>query len=128
MSDRNAERATGFLVRVEDSGVIRLTWDAGRRIDQGLAQKAMLAVDTLAGGRPCPLYVEIGGVLGLTRDGREAFARPWSASRLALVGRFPVDRIFVGLPLGASPLRVPSRFFTSERAALDWLLDSASVA
>lgn len=104
---------------------MRLRWTPGVVITGALAAEAMAAVDELNSGLERPLLVEMAGTDSPDLDAREYFGRPCTASRIALLGESPVDRVrasfaprhqYAGFP-------VPTRFFTSEPAALAWLLD-----
>ena len=110
-----------FVVGVDDSGIVRATWRPCRTIDENLARQAVRALEDVAGGRPRLLYIDVRGVVAVTRGGREAFSQARSVSRVALVGRSPADRMVAGFVLGASPLPVPAKFFTCEQVALQWL-------
>lgn len=114
-----------FLNSVDDSGVVRASWGFCRTVDEDLARDAVRALDEFVGEHPHPLYIDVDGVLNVTRGAREAFARASSASRVALVGRSPVARMVANFVLGANPLPVPARFFTSEPAAMAWLHETA---
>lgn len=105
-------------------GVVRLTWRPGVCITGLLAVYAMAAVDTLNGGRHRPLLVVMAGTHTPTAEARRRFGRRCSASRVALLGASAVDRVHASfLPeLGGAGFPVPTRFFTSETAALAWLL------
>ncbi len=86
----------------------------------------MAAVDMLNSGYQRPLLVEMAGTGAPTRDARQWFGKPCTASRIALLGVSPVDRVvasFVPIP-GVLGFPVPTRFFTAEASALAWLLDA----
>ncbi len=123
MGPRSADHDTRLTLRVDEFDVVRLDWLPGLRIDEDLAGFAIDAVDLLNGGRSRPLYVDMAGTAVLTRAARREFTRPCSASRVALVGRSPVDRVIANFAVGVSSIPMPIRFFTSEPAAMDWLRD-----
>ena len=114
------------LVRLDDTGLVRLTWRSGLRIDGGLAQSAMALVDELNGSLERPLLVDMTGTAQLTREARMTFGRRCSASRIALLGRSEVDRVIANFALGVTRTPVPTRFFTSEGRALGWLCDAGA--
>jgi hypothetical protein len=47
------------------------------------------------------------------------------ASRIALLGSSPVDRIIANFTIERQTLPCPTRFFTSRDEALGWLIDPA---
>jgi hypothetical protein len=106
---------------VERDGVVRLTWTPGVRITGELADVAMGRVDVLNGDTQHPLLVVMRGTSELTRGARMVFARRCTASRIALLGTSAVDRVLANFALGVRSQPVPTRFFTDEAAALDWL-------
>ncbi len=110
-----------MTVRVDPTGLVRLSWATGLRIDGALAARAMTLVDELNADRRRPLLVDMTGTAVLTRDARMQFTQPCSASAVALLGRSPVDRVIVNFALGVSAVPGPIRFFTSEADALAWL-------
>lgn len=116
-----SDRDRLMAVRVDPLGFLRLTWVPGLRIDGPLADAAMALIDEMNAGRERPLLVDMAGTAQLTREARMAFARKCSASRIALVGRSEVDRVIANFALGVSGVPVPTRFFTSEAAAVTWL-------
>ena len=128
MSHRGAEGDIRVSLYVDHHDVVRLAWKPGLEIDGDLATTAMRAVDDLNDGSRRPLCVDMTGTAGLTRDARQAFMRPCSASRVALLGRSAVDRVLVNFALSVSPIPVPTRFFTSESSALAWLQDDCAAA
>ena len=110
-------------VAVDDHGIVRLTWVNGLRITEELACHAMALVDRVNGDQERPLLVDMTGTAALTRPARVAFTRRCSASRIALLGKSPVDRVIANFALGVSSVPVPTRFFTSEPSAVAWLRD-----
>jgi hypothetical protein len=108
-------------VRVEDLGFVRLTWRTGLRITGALAERAMGLVDQTNGSLERPLLVDMTATAQLRRDARMTFARRCSASRIALLGRSEVDRVIANFAVGVTSTPVPTRFFTSEAAAVAWL-------
>lgn len=121
-----AESSSSLSVSVDPTGVVRLSWLPGLRITGYLAADAMAAVDELNGDTERPLLVDMTGTAVLTREARQTFARKCSASRIALLGKSAVDRVIANFALGVSFVPVPTRFFTSEPAALAWLRDGAT--
>jgi hypothetical protein len=114
-----------LAVRVDPRGFVRLTWDRDLRITGELARAAMALVDATNADRERPLLVDMTGTAALTREARMTFSRRCSASRIALLGRSPVDRVIANFALGVSAVPVPTRFFTSEALAIAWLTDGA---
>ena len=57
------------------------------------------------------------------------FGEPSAASRIALLGRSPVDRVIANFTLGVSRVPCPTRFFTDRDRAVAFLregLDDAA--
>jgi hypothetical protein len=115
-----------FEADLSPRGVVRLTWRSGLCITAGLAAEAMAAVDAINGDQHRPLLVEMAGTDTPTREARQRFGHRCSATRIALLGHSPVDRVHASFPPELTNPRfpVPTRYFTSEQAALAWLLDT----
>ncbi|WP_345424667.1 hypothetical protein [Pseudonocardia xishanensis] len=116
-----AEHEQVMSFAVEPDGLIRLSWGRGVRITGELARTAMARVDEINGETGHPLLVSMAGTAELTREARMVFGRRCSATRIALVGRSAVDRVIANFALGVTHVPVPTRFFTSEPAAVVWL-------
>ncbi|WP_378036707.1 hypothetical protein [Actinomycetospora atypica] len=113
-------------MRLGSDGIVRLSWAPRLEITGELAAAAVRIVDDLNGPIHRPMLVNMTGTAALTRSARSVFARPCSVSRLALLGRSAVDRVIANFALGVNRHPMPMRFFTDERAALDWLRDAAA--
>lgn len=114
------DRDRPFTLSVDASGLVRLTWVVGVRIDGALARESMDAVDELNAGRTRPLLVEMRGA-GINREARLVFTQEVSASRVALLGGTPVDRVVANFALSVSRMAMPIRFFSSDTEAVAWL-------
>jgi hypothetical protein len=61
----------------------------------------------------------------VSRQARIVFAAPCAASRIALLGAGPVERMIVDFQLGRQAPPCPTRFFTSKVQAMAWLHDAS---
>ncbi len=84
----------------------RRAWDpapdmAERRPDQGTGcQRAMDRVNEICGSDRHPMIVDMATTDDVTRGARSVFAKPCQASRIALWGSSPVDRVIANFFLG----------------------------
>lgn len=101
--------------------IIRLKWTEGITITEPAARIAAAYVNQVSADRRRPMVVDMSLTASVTRQARTVFLEPGAASSIALVGRSPVDRVIANFVLGVSNLPCPTRFFTSEAAALEWL-------
>jgi hypothetical protein len=121
VADGSAEGDHLMSARVDALGLIRLSWlRNAQRVTGPLAQDALRLVDKLNTGQSRPLLVDVTGIT-VTREARMSFATHQSTPRIALMGSSAVDRVIAAFALRTSV--VPTRYFTSESAAITWLLD-----
>lgn len=118
-----AQRIEGGKATLEvlPDNVLHLVWDKDCTITAEDAKHAMAAVNALADATDLPLLVDMETTRTVTRDARAVFAIPCLASRIALLGSSPVDRMIANFFLGASFPPCPTQFFTSRRMAIAWL-------
>ena len=126
MDHSEGGRDAAFSVTEDDHGVVRLTWAAGAHIDELLAKEAMVAVDELNGDRRRPLLIQTSGPTETSRGARAVFSEPCSVSRVAMAGRSAVDQMVANFVIRLMSPPVPTRFFTSESDAMQWLRDDRS--
>jgi hypothetical protein len=67
------------------------------------------------------VLVDVTGITTMSREAPKIFAEQGSATRVAVLGRSAVSRVVANFALGVTP--IPARRFTSETAAITWLLD-----
>jgi stage II sporulation SpoAA-like protein len=114
-------RNTLFNLELDPAGLLRLTWARDATITEADAEAAMERVNLLSGESRHPMLVDMATTADVSRAARAVFARPCQASRIALLGSSPVDRVFANFFLGMSKVPCPTKFFTVEREALAWL-------
>jgi hypothetical protein len=119
-ADANGQDGLFNLV-LDDGGILRLTWARGASITEADAEAAMAKVNALSGTSHHPMLVDMATTADVSRGARAVFGRPCQASRIALLGSSPVDRVLANFFLGIHKVPCPTKFFTSEPDALAWL-------
>ncbi len=104
-----------------DSGVLLLRWPCGVQITGEAARRAFDDVNRLSGGTRRPMLVDMATTKSVARDARSVFGEPSAASRIALLGRSPVDRVIANFTLGVSKVPCPTKFFTDRGLAMAYL-------
>ncbi|MEN8583577.1 hypothetical protein ABFP37_12820 [Burkholderia sp. RS01] len=112
-----------FELELDPEGLLRLTWARGASLTEEDAEAAMERVNILCGESRHPMLVDMATTADVSRAARAVFGRPCQASRIALLGSSPVDRVIANFFLGINKVPCPTKFFTSEREALLWLRD-----
>ncbi|KUM33622.1 DUF7793 family protein [Arthrobacter sp. EPSL27] len=108
-------------VELRDDGVVHLRWLSGISIEVEDAKAAMAKVNEVCQGVPHPMLVDMAAVASVSREARGIWSIPCDASRIALLGRSPVDRVLANFFLGVHVPPCPTRFFNSRSEATDWL-------
>lgn len=108
-------------VELRADGVIHLVWKPRVNIEAVDAHAAMAAVNEVANGSEYPMLVDMATTESVHRQARAVFSTPCAASRIALLGTSPVDRVLANFFLGVHIPPCPTRFFTSRNDAMIWL-------
>lgn len=111
-------------VELRADGVIHLVWKPRIVLEAADAHAAMAKVNEVADGFEYPMLVDMENTEAVTRQARSVFSIPCAASRIALLGSSPVDRVIANFFLGVHIPPCPTRFFTSREEAMIWLLHS----
>lgn len=112
-------------VKLGSDGIIHLVWQPGIVLERDDVHAAMARVNEISKGSEYPMLVDMGVTRAVTRQAKSAFQIPCAASRIALLGSSPVDRIIANFTIERQNLPCPTRFFTSRDEAMGWLLDPA---
>ncbi len=106
---------------INDEGLLLLVWPGGVKITGPSARRAFDAVNRICGTNRRPMLVDMATTKSVARDARAVFGEPCAASRIALLGRSPVDRVIANFTLGVSTVPCPTKFFTSRDQAMAFL-------
>lgn len=102
-------------------GLLHLRWRPGVHIQVEDARAAMAKVNDACGTERRGMLVDMAAVGSVSREARSVWSIPCSASRIALLGKSPVDRVLANFFLGVHVPPCPTRFFTSRSEAMEWL-------
>ena len=108
-------------VELKADGIFHLVWKERVHIDAADAHAAMAAVNEAGKGSEYPMLVDMATTESVHRHARGVFSIPCAASRIALLGTSPVDRVLANFFLGVHIPPCPTRFFTSRNEAMAWL-------
>lgn len=114
-------------VELRSDGVIHLVWEPRIILEAADALAAMASVNEVANGLEYPMLVDMATTEAVSRQARGVFSIPCAASRIALLGSSPVDRVIANFFLGVHIPPCPTRFFTSRSVAMSWLLPDRSL-
>ena len=113
-------------VGLRGDGVVHLIWTPNARIDVADARAAMAMVNEVCDGVGHPMLVDMASTETVSREARAVWSIPCAASKIALLGSSPVDRVVANFFLGIHIPPCPTKFFTSESEAMTWLLEDPS--
>ncbi|MDJ0458589.1 STAS/SEC14 domain-containing protein [Arthrobacter sp. NQ7] len=115
-------------VVLEAGGVLHLVWKPGTKLDASDVHAAIATINEVAAGAECPMLIDITNTEAVSRQAKSAFSTKCAASRIALLGSSPVNRIIANFAMSRRTLPCPTRFFTSRTEALQWLFSSPGAA
>lgn len=111
-------------VELAAEGVFHLVWNPGTVLEADDVHAAMAKVNEVAGGAELPMLIDITNTQAVTRQAKSVFSVKCAASRIALLGSSPVNRVIANFAMARRTLPCPTRFFTSRTDAMDWLLQT----
>jgi hypothetical protein len=119
---RSIETSSGILT-LEDSGFVRIKNKRGVEQTLSEAKKNIEELAALMDGKRYPVLVDLEGTT-LSREVRNYYGSPEVRelmTALALLVTNPVARVIANVFLAMKHEKIPTKLFTSERDALDWL-------
>lgn len=111
------------VLSLRPDGLLHLVWTAGADIQKEDASSAVTLIDEISADRDRPLLVDMTGASNVSSGARDVFGLPHAASRIALLGESPVDRVLANFFIRVQRPERPTRYFTSEEAAVTWLTE-----
>lgn len=106
---------------INDEGLLILVWPRGVKITGPSARRAFDDVNLICGAVRRPMLVDMATTKSVAREARAVFGEPCAASRIALLGHSPVDRVIANFTLGVSTVPCPTKFFTDRAQAMAFL-------
>ncbi|MDM7990469.1 STAS/SEC14 domain-containing protein [Arthrobacter sp. zg-Y877] len=104
-----------------DEGHLVLVLPPGEVVTGSMAAQAAEEIDRLASLHSLPMLLTLSGVESISRSARDVFSAARSLTAVAVLGISPVDRVIANFLLGGEVQPCPTRYFSSEDAALRWL-------
>jgi len=107
-----------------EDGIARIIHVPGAEVTLRDAQETMAAYLKLNKGKRRPLFVGTKSMKSIEREARNYFAGEEAAkvaSAVALIVDSPVSRVLGNFYLGVSHPHLPTRLFSLEAEALEWL-------
>ena len=87
---------------IDDDGLLVLTWPRGVKITGPSARQAFDDVNRICAGTRRPMLVDMATTKSVAREARAVFGERSAASRIAMLGHSPVDRVIANFALGRS--------------------------
>jgi hypothetical protein len=94
-------------------GVLHLIWMPDTVLEAEDVHAAIVKVNEIAVGAEYPMLIDITNTQRVTRQARSVFSIKCAASRIALLGSNPVNRVIANFAMARRTLPCPTRFFTS---------------
>ena len=111
-------------VELDAKGVLHLVWLPGTILEAADVHAAMAQVNEIADGAEYPMLIDISNTQAVTRQAKSVFSIKCAASRIALLGSSPVNRVIANFALARRTLPCPTRFFASRDDAMNWLVQA----
>lgn len=112
-----SEDGPRFLL-TDEGDFLRLCWNPGITMQLRDVQASTAAVDAMSAAGKRPLLVHIDLVDGISARARDFLLEETCSSRTAVLGRDEVARVMTAFNYRAA---TPSRYFTDEAQAIEWL-------
>ncbi|XAS74040.1 STAS/SEC14 domain-containing protein [Micrococcaceae bacterium Sec5.1] len=111
-------------VELDAQGILYLVWQPGTVLEADDVHAAMAKVNEVAGGAEYPLLIDIANTQAVTLQAKSVFSVKCAASRIALLGSSPLNRVIANFAMARRKLPCPTRYFTSRDEAMSWLLQA----
>lgn len=109
-------------VELDAGGFFHLVWKPGTELAAEDVHAAIQRINELADGAEYPMLIDITNTRSITREAKSVFSTKCAASRIALLGSNPVNRVIANFAMSRRTLPCPTRFFASRDEAMHWIL------
>ncbi|MBT2568100.1 hypothetical protein J7I84_16665 [Arthrobacter sp. ISL-85] len=108
-------------IHVIGDRILRITLSPGGRITEADGARVRERFLTLTAGAGGAVLLQITGVRSVSRDAVEVLSRAATVTAFAILGSTPVDRVIAHGMHGLPQPQCPSRYFSDEQEAMEWL-------
>jgi hypothetical protein len=115
------ETGTHYL---DDLGIVRTTAFLGVEETLDQAKASIAAIRKVSAGKKRPLLLDMRPIKSQTREVRTYYASPEASgaySAAAILVASPMSRMIGNMFIGIGKLPVPTRLFSTEDEAIEWL-------
>ena len=113
-----------FTVKYVPEGYMYISWLKDVEVNANDARAVMDAIVEASGGKRLPLMVDMTSMRKIDREARDVFSTTKKVSRVALVVGTALSRTVGSFFVGLGKPENPTRLFTDEGEASNWLLDN----
>lgn len=120
----NAQTSRVARLWLGEDGIVRIIHVPGAEVALEDAKETMAAYLKINQGKRRPLFIDTKTMKSMTRETRQYYSGGEAAkvaSAAAIIVGTPVSRVLGNFYLGLSNPHLPSRLFSSEDEALEWL-------
>lgn len=120
----NEEKSRVAKLWLGEDGIVRIIHFPGAEVTLADAQETMACYLKLYEGKRRPLFIDTKTMKSMTRETRQYYSGEEAAkvaSAAAIIVGTPVSRVIGNFYIGLSNPHLPSRLFSSEDEALEWL-------
>ena len=113
-----------FLTTLDADGFIHTRVEAGAEIQLQDARGNTETVIKISGGANYPIIVDLREIKSISKDARDHFAmrnRKPNVTAIAMLVSSPVSSVIGNFFLGLNKPIVPTRMFTVEQEAIQWM-------
>jgi hypothetical protein len=112
------------VVWMDEEGIVRTLTKPQAEVTLEDAELFVRRASDWYQGRRHPVLIDLQGIRSISREARAYYAGPETArvsSACALLVKSPMARVVGNFFMGLNQSIVPTRLFTSEAAAVEWL-------
>lgn len=121
---KNSGSTSIFTTWLDESGICRTVVKKNGAIGLIEAKDNTMEVEKISNGKLPPILVDIREIKSIDKQARDHFAMKNRAPKVCAIGvliKSPLSKVIGNFFLGINLPSVPTKLFTSEEKALEWL-------
>lgn len=109
---------------LDEHGICRFDVQSGKCLELEDAREAFQAVLSLCDGSLPSILIDVRYMQAISKEAREFFSQKDNTRRIALLAFLvdsPLSTLLVNFYIGLNPPGIPTKLFTQEEEAIQWL-------